>query len=302
VDGIARAIGADADVERDALLASDLARIDDVEVNVFSLQARKGTAAMTLLEGREPRAPGEVALGASTMRDAGVELGDTLDVESARGTLRATVVGRAAFPVVDERSAVGRGVLATSGDFARIGTDDSTNRDLVVAWTGDVDRAHEIDVLGDRFDAEISAPLLPSDVNNLRDVEAIPRGLAALLAALAALALVHALLSTVRLRRHDLAVLRMLGFERRQLAGAVAWQATTIVAVGTIVGLPLGVALGRLVWRELAIGIGVVDHPVVPLVVGMLFGVLALVLGNLAAALPARRAARVSTASTLRTT
>ena len=93
---------------------------------------------------------------------------------------------------------------------------------------------------------------LPADVNNLKLVEGLPRALAAFLAALAALALVHTLVTTVRRRRHDLAVLRTLGFVGSQVSATVAWQATTFVVVGLVVGIPLGVAAGRTAWSLVA--------------------------------------------------
>ena len=69
------------------------------------------------------------------------------------------------------------------------------------------------------------------------------------LGAIAALALT--LLASVRQRRRDLALLKTMGFVRRQLAASVAWQATVAAMVGIVVGLPLGVvdgpvAVGRL--------------------------------------------------------
>ena len=62
---------------------------------------------------RAPARPdgAEVALGTSTLDAAGAGVGDEVEIEGAAGTLRATVVGTAVFPVVDERSAPGRGVL-----------------------------------------------------------------------------------------------------------------------------------------------------------------------------------------------
>jgi predicted lysophospholipase L1 biosynthesis ABC-type transport system permease subunit len=55
----------------------------------------------------------------------------------------------------------------------------------------------------------------------------------------------------VRRRRRDLAILKILGFRRRQVAGAVAWQATSCTMAALALGLPLGVAAGR--WaRDLA--------------------------------------------------
>ena len=147
---------------------------------------------------------------------------------------------------------------------------------------------------------EVSPPLLPSDVNNLRQVESIPRTLAIVLAALALVVLLHALVATTRGRRRDLAVLRTLGFRRRQLSATIAWQATTIAAMGVIAGGCLGLVAGRLVWSGLARRIGVVDAPTVPVGLLLLIAAVALVVGNLAAAVPGRRAGRVRPAAVLR--
>ena len=62
----------------------------------------------------------------------------------------------------------------------------------------------------------------------------------------------------------DLALLKTLGFTRRQLAATVAWQATAAVAVGAIAGVPLGIVLGRCLWDRFATQISVVPDPSVP--------------------------------------
>jgi ABC-type lipoprotein release transport system permease subunit len=108
------------------------------------------------------------------------------------------------------------------------------------------------------------------------------------------------LASSVRRRRRDLAVLKVLGFVPRQLAAAVAWQASIAAAVGIVVGIPLGIVLGRWLWTLFAQQIGAVPAPTVP--AGWIAAVvaLALVLANLVAAVPGRRAATTPTALVLR--
>ena len=59
-----------------------------------------------------------------------------------------------------------------------------------------------------------------------------PARLGGFFALLGCATVAHALVTTVRRRRHDLAVLRSIGFTRRQTRGAIAWQATLIAAVG----------------------------------------------------------------------
>ena len=76
------------------------------------------------------------------------------------------------------------------------------------------------------------------------------------MAVLLAAAVANALVVAVRRRRHDLAVLRTLGFTTGQVVRTVLWQATTVGAVAVIVGIPLGVIVGRWTWTLLADRLG----------------------------------------------
>ena len=70
--------------------------------------------------------------------------------------------------------------------------------------------------------------------------------------------LLHVLMLSLLRHRREFGVLRSIGFLRRQIAATVAWQAITVVAVGIVVGVPIGLALGRLVWNLAASEFGVV--------------------------------------------
>jgi ABC-type antimicrobial peptide transport system permease subunit len=58
-------------------------------------------------------------------------------------------------------------------------------------------------------------------------------------------------------------VLKALGFTRRQVAFSLVWQTTTVALVGIVIGVPAGVAAGRIIWRVLASNLGVLPVPVV---------------------------------------
>jgi len=104
----------------------------------------------------------------------------------------------------------------------------------------------------------------------------------------------------VRRRRRDLALLKTLGFTRRQLAVAVAWQATVAALVGIVVGVPAGTALGRWLWDLFARDIYAVPRPTVPVLEVLMVALATIVLANLVAAIPGRMAARTPTALVLR--
>jgi hypothetical protein len=140
----------------------------------------------------------------------------------------------------------------------------------------------------------------PAQIANYTALSAAPSLLAAGLAGGAVAALLLTLFASVRRRRRDLAVLKTIGFTRRQLAATVAWQASVAAIVGSAVGIPLGIALGRWLWTEFARQIYAVPQPAVPVLSVVLLPLCALALVNLAAALPGWSAARTPAALALR--
>jgi ABC-type antimicrobial peptide transport system permease subunit len=135
---------------------------------------------------------------------------------------------------------------------------------------------------------------------NYRSIGSTPVILAVGLAAGALVALGLTLAASVRRRRRDLALLKALGFTRRQLSAAVAWQATVTAVIGAVVGIPIGVVIGRQLWTLFANSLNAVPDPTVPAVSVLLVGLGALVFANVVAALPGRSAARTATALVLR--
>src|SRR5262249_50234767 len=136
---------------------------------------------------------------------------------------------------------------------------------------------------------------VPTEIARVRDVDWVPLTLALLLGALALVAIGHALLTTVRRRRRDLAMLKLLGFTRFQTSNAVLWQATALAGIGLVFGIPLGVVIGRYTWRAVADGLGVslaasITIPWIALAAAI---PAMLIVVNMVALLPARRAGRL---------
>jgi hypothetical protein len=140
----------------------------------------------------------------------------------------------------------------------------------------------------------------PAEIVNYQSTGASPGILAAGLAVGAVVALGLTLGASVRRRRRDIALLKTLGFTRRQLAVAVAWQASVAAIVGIVVGVPVGIALGRWLWDLFARNIYAVPLPTVPVAQIAVVALGALVLANLVAAVPGQMAARTPTAVVLR--
>jgi len=129
----------------------------------------------------------------------------------------------------------------------------------------------------------------------------LPYTLTEILLFMAAASLIHALVSAIRKRRHDLAILKTLGFSRRQIRSAVAWQATTFVVIALAIGLPVGTAIGHWTWAWFVSTIGLVRFTVTPrpLVIAIVV-ISTLLLANAIAFLPGRAAARTKPAQILR--
>jgi hypothetical protein len=247
--------------------------IGDEELVGFAFQPIKGTVDVPYLQGRPPTAPNEVAIGPDGLGRIGASIGDTVQALGPKGkSVSLRVVGS---PIVGAEENYDRIAVLTPGALARL---ESTGgaRNFYVNTSGPSATAAvlELGVDGQPFE-------FPVSIANLKEARGIPLALAEFLGILALAALAHALLVGLRRRRTDLAVLRVLGIDSRQVAGLVAVQATAVAAVGAIVGVPLGVAAGRALWSEFAGGLNVVVVRDVPLaaVAATVLGLIAI--GNL---------------------
>ena len=142
--------------------------------------------------------------------------------------------------------------------------------------------------------------MLPTAVVDLGHLATMPLVLAVFFGLLACATVAHALVTTVRRRRHDLAVLRSVGFTRRQSRIAIAWQATLLAVAGIVVGVPLGLITGRVIWRLVAEDFPVAYVPPVEAIAVLVVVPVALVVAQALAAGPAHAATRIRPAETLR--
>lgn len=107
-------------------------------------------------------------------------------------------------------------------------------------------------------------PQVPGSVRHLSEARDIAVALGAFFLAIGVVGLFHALVVSTRRRRGDLAVLRALGFRRAQVRSAVSIEALVLGLAALLVGVPLGLAAGRLVWRSMVEDLGVLAEPQMP--------------------------------------
>ena len=284
-------------------------------VPAVGIDRLRGDALPTLLEGRWPSSAQEIVLGTKVLRRLHRSIGDTLTVGLLGSPRRLRVVGRGVFP------AFGRGSFTPTG----LGEGAAVSATLLVQPTADASlggynfalvrfrRGVDRSVATARLTRAVRAAgcaedqcnvltfQRPNEIGNYARVRSTPLILAAVLAALAVATVTHLLVGSIRRRRRDLAVLKTLGFVRRQVSATVAWQATTLATFALLFGLPLGVACGRWVWAIFARQLGVSTVTVVPTLTVLLAVPAAILVANLAAAGPGWIAGRLRPATVLRT-
>jgi hypothetical protein len=258
------------------------------DVATLAFEVEKGDLVPTTLRGRPPANAGEIGLGAEVLRRLHVEVGDTVHAVGPTGTARdLRVVGTVVTP-----SSAGNGAAMTFDGYVSL-SPTATKNVLLINF-----RAGAPADAGARLQAANFTPpdaiVTPTSVRALQRVTAAPFVLVTLMSVFLVIACTYLLTTSVRSRGRDLAVLRALGSDSRQLRSVVHWHATLVAALVVLVGFPAGVILGRWVVRLLTTALGIVPGADVPLVASAALVLFAVLVANLLALMPARRAARQS--------
>ena len=280
------------------------ANIKRFGVNTLAIESRRGSVTPAMIEGHLPEGLDEIALGTETMHDVGAHIGSTVRLRIAGSLVPMRVVGRLAVPpLFFTISRPGQGaaisvpaalkfnpVQSQGGGGAFLRFAPGVNQDAFMAN------------LQRRIPRMFVVPQVQSSqLNTLNQVGQTPLILAGILALMAAATLAHTLITSIRRRRLDLAILKTLGFVRRQVSTTVAWQATALGGMALVFGLPIGAILGRLVWNVFADHLGVVPDAVVPALTVLIAVPATIVVANLLAMVPGRIASRLRPATVLRT-
>lgn len=273
------------------------------DLTVLSYDPIRGSMRMSVVQGREPSAQGEVGLGPETLDSLGKQVGDRIRLRGSEGSATYRIVGAVLFPEGDFSYDEGVAMTAESaGPILGNVHDTGAIHQVLFQWADGVDPAVANRVLrraGISVFTNADA-LTPARVTNLGEVKALPRYLAGLLGVLALATLAHALALSTRRRTREGATLRALGLTPRAGSEVVGAQATTIVAIAVVCGVPIGVLLGTRVWTLLAERANVVVRTVAPggSIAAFVFAIV--VASGLITALPAWRAYRLRVAPVLR--
>jgi hypothetical protein len=330
------ALNRDADVAGWSGFHSISVQIDDLTVPILAVDGYHAAVAPPILSGHGVDAHNQVVVGATTLALLHKHIGDSVTFSFGSPNTaplylppsKLIVVGTATFPSIGgagnfaDHPSMGTGALLSAAlspafvhaimnpdpnldgpgvVFVRLRSDVSTAAGLAdmnrITSIAEAEFAKDRNTSGDTVD--VISVQRPAEIVNYQSTGATPVVLAIGLAVGAILALALTLIASVRRRRRDLALLKSLGFTARQVAAAIAWQASTIATVSAVFGIPIGIVAGRELWDLFARDINAVPQPTVPASL-ILVVVGALLLANLVAAIPARIAARTPAALALR--
>ncbi|HET8976229.1 MAG TPA: FtsX-like permease family protein [Solirubrobacterales bacterium] len=242
---------------------------------------------------------GEVTVGRGYADEAGIEVGDTMVLEGPSGTRRARVAA-----IVDTVFAGGQTVGMS---LRTIRQAYGVNADSQLALKASSDDARG--VLEDKIQALVerdypnlavlSNDELKSEISDqLNQAFGIFNALVGVAIFVSLFGVINTLSMSVIERTREIGVLRALGSTRWQIRRTIADESLVIALIGAAMGIAIGAGLGWALLKGLSFGIpGVAYTPPVGTMIGVALA--AVVLGLIAAILPARRAARLDVVEAL---
>jgi putative ABC transport system permease protein len=323
LDRVAAVGGVDAaagDVERFAQLVVDGELFVDEDVSAHVGRAwfdDADLAQFVLVDGRPPRGGGEIVIDRAMATASGVAPGDRVGVLYGTGIIDADVVGIATFGSADRQPGTATLLFDPEVIEEAVGQYDS-----VVARSGSRSEQELATVIGDELGdgVEVLAGSAATDeaVETFNTSQLLVRGIllgAAVLATVTgALVVASTITITIAQRRRDLALLRLVGGERRQVFGSVLTEVGLVSLASVGLGLLLSVlaarptsAVLRQVGIDLSADAGAPSVPVLALsaLVGVAASLAAAIRPALAAAstppVESLRGAEVTPATTSRT-
>lgn len=266
-------------------------------VSLVGAEDLVGSFEPVVLRGRAATAADEVALAPETMEVLGVTIGDTVDLAGRE----ADVVGEVLVPELGHTDYTTGGVLSTATlDRLLDGGTEVKFEIVAVDLPAGMDVAEAKRLLDEDL-AFLIEPWMPTQRQlDLRPTEPLPAVFAGFVGLLMAGSIGHALATTARQRRHEVAVLQVLGLRRSHVRRTVLWHAGVATAAGCLVGAPVGFLVGRALWRTVVLALPAL-HQAPPAWAGavilLLIASVSLVLGGWSA----MRTARHEPALVLRT-
>jgi hypothetical protein len=294
--------------------------IDGQSVPVLGIATHGDVVEPPTVSGRRLDGPDQIELGATSLRQLGKHVGDTVVVGTGATARHLKIVGAVTLPSIGvslaDHVSLGHGALLPEHtllsieNFFQGKVSEAAFTALPSTLAIDLPpgaAAHPIvrrilaaepdGVPGGMYQIH---PVLAAALVNDKQMGDQPITLAVVLAVAMILSVWATVQASTRRRRRDLAMMKALGMTRRQVRAIVLWQSSTILVISAVLGLVLGWAAGHLVWSAYTSSLGVPAGTVLPLGVVLLGLLILVVAGDALTALPAELAARAPSGSLLR--
>jgi putative ABC transport system permease protein len=243
-----------------------------------------------LSAGRLPEVVGEVAVASKWADAAGVSVGSMFELRSADAAVPVRVVG------IYRRNELLDDSLTVPATLAALPGVDVADRLVFVRTAPGADAVAVASQVGEAVAAVPNSSARVTDdfvVQRTSSVDVILGIVSVLLlfsVAVAALGIANTLALSVVERTRELGLLRAVGMTRRRVRRMVRIEGVIIAAFGATLGVALGTAFGAALVAVLPAATAELHLPWARLLVLLILGAL---IGIAAAALPARRAARL---------
>ena len=237
--------------------------VDGRAVQAIALNDVKGNVQPDLVAGRAPRADDEIILGSRTLHEIGARVGDRIAVRVGDRAAPMRVVGRALFP--EGGDATGHLDDGAQITYTALHALDPNSSETLVRFTlaRDVDRAKALsEIRGQVAPLQFLPAQAPTTITSFGRTNNLPAIVATVMAAVATATLAHAMVTSVRRRQREFAILESIGLVRRQRSIIVLASAVTFACATAVIGIPIGVAAGRSAWKSIAHALGIPAHPI----------------------------------------
>lgn len=224
--------------------------LGDALITATAFDPQLASVGTTVVEGRLPATPDEVALGPRLAEQLELGVRDELVLGGRGGghTVRLRIVGLAVLQPDNVGERLGMAAVLHPNALLRL----ASTPPYRVAQVRTVPGSAEALAADLERDLEIHRREPPAEVQTLHDIRMLPPALALLLGAGSAAVAVHGFRATRRRSTRQRALLRALGFTTGQIRTALAVMVGAVVVPALALGIPLGLALARLTWWEVA--------------------------------------------------
>lgn len=266
-------------------------------IGLYAYSGDSATIGYPLLTGRWFSSAGEVVVGTETLRLTGKSVGDTLSLFVEGKSVPVRIVGEV-FTTHPE-------IHLDAASLSFQDSETSGPQTFLIGLKPGVTAKQYIDSVATGGNAGLVAIYQEADQLNMAELRIVIGTLTIALLLVAGLGVAHTVVLNTRERRRDLGIVKAVGMTPGQVVVMAVTSMAALGFIGGVLGLPSGVAAQQWIIRRIGDSEGtrlpqiIIDVYAVPALVGLLF--CGVVIAVIAALIPARQAARISTASALHT-